>query len=224
MTPGSLPVARLPIPAFVGAWLAIACVSGCVSPRDDYEEFSKRPLTEREASVVDVQLTPCEELLTKNLSGLYYTGCRPKDSAPFALAVNQKVTPSADGKTGTFGLSFKPLNTMATTMADTVGDLVTLPETMLNSDCTYKEVIGTLTLGANANALMRDLTATDVVLRGQIQSVDRGCAELDGNVDLIMLSLQNDGDICLFIRAPEDGSLPAIEGGYACDPKSLPPR
>jgi hypothetical protein len=224
MTRGSLPVAYRTIRAFAGALLALACGSGCVRPKDDYEDFSKRPLTEREASVVDVQLTPCEELLTKNLDGLYYTGCRPKDSAPFALATTQKVTPSADGKTGKFNLAFKPLNTMATSMADTVGDLVTLPETTLNSDCTYKEVIGTLTLGANANALQRDLTATDVVLRGQIQSVDRSCAELDGKVDLIMLSLQSDGDICLFIRAPDDGSLPIIEGGYACDPTKLPPR
>ena len=224
MTPGSLPVACRPIPAFVGALLAIACGSGCVRPRDDYEEFAKRPLTEREASVVDVHLTDCEQLLKMNLDGLYYTSCHPKDSAPFALATNQKVTPSADGKTGTLNLSFKPLKVTATSMADTTGDLVTLPETTLNSDCTYKEVVGTLTLGASANALMRDLTATDVVLRGKIQRADRGCSELDGRVDLIMLSLQNDGDICLFIRAPEDGSLPPDDGGYVCDPKILPPR
>src|SRR5713101_5954538 len=179
MTLGSLPVAYRPIPALVGAFLALACSSGCVRPRDDYEDFSKRPLTQREASVVDVELTSCEVLLKKNLDGLYYTSCHPLDSAPFALAVTQKVTPSPDGKTGKLNLSFKPLKVMAKTMADTTGDLVTLPETTLNSDCTYKEVIGTLTLGASANALGRDLTATDVVLRGQIQSVDRSCAELD---------------------------------------------
>jgi hypothetical protein len=175
--------------------------------------------------VVDVVLTRCEDLLQQDLDGLYYTACHPKESAPFALAVNQKVTPSADGKTAKFDLSFKPLQLLATKITETVGDLVTLPQTTLNSDCTYTENVGTLTLGAAANALNRDLNATDVVLRGQIQSIDRSCAELDGRVDLIMLSLQKDGDICLFARASADGSLPVLgDDEFVCDPSVLPPR
>ena len=70
-----------------------------------------------------------------------------------------------------------------------------------------------------------DLTATDVVLRGKLQSVDRSCAELDGEVTLIELSLQKDKDYCVFKRAAADGTLPVVEPeDYACDPAGLPPR
>ena len=70
--------------------------------------------------------------------------------------------------------------------------------------CAYTENIGTLTLEAAANSLMRDLTATNVVLRGKLQTPTQSCGELDGQVDLIMLSLQGDGDICIFTRIIAD--------------------
>ncbi len=200
---------------------------GCVHPDEDYQAFIARPVKVREAGVTDVTLTPCEELLRQDLDGLFYTSCRPHDlPAPFALAVNQKVTPSADGKTATFDLSFTPLKIAATMMSETVGDLVTLPQTMLDTACAYTENIGTLTLGRAANALDRELTATNVVLRGKLQSRDRSCGELDGSVDLIMLSLAKDGDICVFVRAPDDGSLPVVRDpdDYVCDPSDLQPR
>jgi hypothetical protein len=198
--------------------------SGCISPRDDYDDFAKRPLAVREAGVVDVELTPCQTLLGQDLSGSFYTSCLPKDlPIPFALATTQKVTANEDGTTGTLELSFTPLKTDATKMSDTTGPVTKLAPTMIDSMCAYTLNIGTLTLGAEANSLMRDLTATDVVLRGKLQSIDRSCAELDGKVDLIMLSLMMDGDHCIFVRAPADGPIPVVND-WTCDPAGLHPR
>jgi hypothetical protein len=144
---------------------------------------------------------------------------------PFALATTVKITPAADGKTATLDMSFTPLRTDAKTMSDTEGDPIMLPETTIDPMCAYTENIGTLTLPAKSNSLMRDLTATNVVLRGKLQTPTQACGELDGQVDLIMLSLQGDGDYCLFLRPPADGSIPMVTtGDYACDPKGLQPR
>jgi hypothetical protein len=201
-------------------WTAPACIS----PKDDYQDFASRPLTQREAGIVDVQVTPCQELLGKDLNGLYYTSCLPKDvPLPFALATEQKVVPSEDGTTASLELSFTPLKTNATSMADTTGMPTKLPPTTIDSMCAYTLDIGTLTLGAEANSLGRDLTATQVVLRGKMQSIDRSCAELDGKVDLIMLSLLQDGDHCIFVRAPADNSLPVVDA-WPCDESGLHPR
>jgi hypothetical protein len=243
MTLRSLPIARrsrgagAPFRGTTGAfpwgrWIAtgvlvLACGAGCIRPKDDYEEFAKRPLTEREASVVDVQLTPCEELLKENLSGDFLVSCRPnalRDS-PFGLAVRQKVTPSPDGKTATLGLAFTPLKIGAKNFSDTTGTLTTLSDAALTTECSYRLDIGTLTLGKEANILDLDLQATNVVLRGKLQTVDRACAELDGEVTLIGLSLQNDMDYCIFKRVAADGVLPVVGADdYACDPAGLPPR
>jgi hypothetical protein len=212
--------------AFAGTLVLLAWSGGCINPQDAYDDFASRPLSEREAGVVDVALTPCQELLAKNLSGLYYTSCLPKDlPVPFALATQDTITPAPDGKTATLARSFTPLKTAATTMADTVGDPIVLQPVTIDENCAYTENIGTLTLGASANGLGRDLSATDVVLRGKLQSVDRSCSELDGKVDLIMLSLLNDGDYCIFVRAPSDGSIPTVsDSDYACDNSGLQPR
>jgi hypothetical protein len=206
--------------------LVLACGTGCIRPKDDYEEFGQRRLTEREASVVDVQLTPCEELLKENLSGDFLVSCRPNAlQAPFGLAVHQKITPSSDGKTATLGLSFTPLKVDAKNFSDTTGMLTTLADAALTTECSYRLDIGTLTLGKEANILDLDLEATHVVLRGKLQTVDRACAELDGEVTLIGLSLQNDMDSCIFKRVAADGVLPVVAPeDYACDPAGLPPR
>jgi len=225
MTLRSLTFARWSPPALTWGLVALACgAAGCISPKDDYKDFGSRPLTQREASVADVEQTLCETLLGQDLSGSFYTSCLPKElPIPFALASNKKVTPAADGLTATFDLSFTPLKSAATSMTDTTGPLTTLPATAVDANCAYTLNIGTLTLGAEANSLMRDLTATDVVLRGKFQNVDRSCAELDGEVKLINLKLFGDGDICVFVRAPADGSIPAVSD-YSCDPMGLHPR
>jgi len=200
---------------------------GCVQPEDDYRAFIARPVTVRDAGVADVTLTRCEDLLRQNLNGVYYTTCRPRDvPVPFALAVNQKVTPAADGKTGTIDLSFTPLQINAATVSDTIGNVVTVGPATIDADCAYTMNVGTLTLPKDANSLTRDLTATNVVLRGKLQTVERSCGELDGQVDLIMLSLAGDGDICVFVRAPEDGSIPAVKDpdDYVCKASGLQPR
>jgi hypothetical protein len=202
------------------AWSA----SGCISPKDDYKDFSSRPITEREASVVDVEMTQCQKLLGENLSGLFYTSCLPKaNGAPFALATTQTITPSEDATSATLEMSFTPLKLFPTSMSDTTGAATVLPKTTIDSNCAYTLNIGTLTLGKDANALNRDLTATNVVLRGIIQNVDRACAELDGQVDLIMLSLMEDGDHCIFVRAPADNSVPEVTD-WPCDNSQLHPR
>ena len=202
------------------AWSA----PGCIDPKSDYEDFATRPLAEREASVADVQLTMCQELLGQNLSGLYYTSCLPKaNPAPFALATTLTVTPAEDDMTASLEMSFTPLKLYATSMSDTTGSPLTLPKTTIDSNCAYTLDIGTLTLGREANSLDRDLTATNVVLRGLFQNVNQSCAELDGQVDLIMLSLMGDGDYCVFVRAPADNSVPVVDS-WSCDPTRLQPR
>jgi hypothetical protein len=198
--------------------------SGCINPRDDYNDFATRPLIEREASVADVPLTMCQELLGQNLSGLYLTSCLPmEERAPFALASTLTVTPSEDDTTATLEMSIAPLMLGTTNISDTIAAPQALPKTTINSDCTYTLNVGTLTLGAASNALDRDLTATNVVLRGKFQNVDRSCAELDGQVDIINLSLMGDGDHCVFLRVPADGMFTQVND-WTCDQSSLPPR
>jgi hypothetical protein len=202
------------------AWSA----TGCISPKDDYKDFASRPLTEREASVADVQLTECQVLLGQPISGLYYTSCLPNElQIPFALASTLNVTPSEEGTTATLDMSFTPLKVDAMKMSDTTGPVTPLDPTTIDANCAYTLDIGSLTLGAEANSLGRDLTATKVVLRGKFQTVDRSCAELDGEVVLINLKLFGDGDICIFQRAPADGTIPPMPE-YACPASDLQPR
>jgi len=203
------------------------CSAGCVKPEDDYQAFIARPVLVRDGGVADVTLTKCDQLLEENLDGVYYTSCRPRDlPVPFALAVNQTVKRAADGGATTLSLSFTPLKINAASVADTIGTVITVDPATLDANCAYTMNIGTLTLPKNANSLNRDLTATGVLLRGRLQTVERSCGELDGRVDLIDLSLAGDGDICVFVRAPDDGSIPTVNdpGDYACSPSDLPPR
>jgi hypothetical protein len=226
MTRRSLPVICGQSPALaLGVLLGALGAAGCIDPKADYQDFATRPLAEREASVVDVQRTPCEQLIEQDPSGRYFLSCRPMAlPTPFGLSIDQTVTTTADGGSALL-LSFTPLKFGATSLSDTAGDPTSLPATPLSSDCTYTEQIGTLTLGAKATVLDRELTATDVVLRAKLLSKDRDCGELDGKLDLIMLDLSKDGDICVMLRAPADGSVPTIaDGDYSCDPSLLPPR
>jgi hypothetical protein len=95
----------------------------------------------------------------------------------------------------------------------------------VDGECRYREDVGTLILPAAANSLNRDLESTDVVLRGKLLSAERSCSELDGMVPLISLSLNGDGDICVYLRAPADGSLPTVPTEeFSCDPSLLLPR
>jgi len=196
---------------------------GCIDPKTDYEDFIQRPVAMPEASVPDVALTPCQELLAQDLSGLYYTSCLPKAlPVPFALAVTQTFKSNADG-TASLDFSFFPMKKDATSISETVGaQPIVLPSTMVSSDCTYIENIGTLTLPGPANSLGYDLVAENVFLRGKLQDHDHACGELDGNVPLINLSLEGDGDPCMFVRTPEGGPTPTIGmGDYSCDPTKL---
>jgi len=200
--------------------------AACIDPKADYEDFAQRPLAEREASVVDVPLTPCQELLKDFPAGKFLATCRPAVTGlPFALLAEQTVTTSPDGVTGTFNMSLQGLKYGATNGSETVGDAIPLAPAMIGSDCTYTDNVGTLVIPAETTILMRELVAENVVLRGKLQSADRSCAELDGNVPLIMLDLNKDGDVCLFLRLPADGTLPTVsDNDYACDPSILPPR
>jgi hypothetical protein len=220
-----LPIAHGSLGVLAGAFF-LATSAGCINPKDDYADFAQRPLTQHEAGTADVELTDCELLLKQDLSGLYYTSCRPRDlPIPFALRSDVKITPDADGTTATLDMSFTPLKTDAMHMTDTAGSLTMLPETKIDTKCAYTENIGTLTLDAAANSLMRDLQATNVLLRGKLQTPTQSCGELDGDVDLIKLSLQGDGDYCIFKRATEDGPLPVVDDSeYACKASDLQPR
>ena len=199
---------------------------GCVDARGDYEEYLRRPYVPREAGVADVAESPCQDVLAANISGKFFGSCLVKSvGIPFSLAVEQSVRGAPDGMTGEIDVSFTALTTAATTLSDTAGSTTVLKTVPVDSECRYREDVGTLILPAAANSLGRDLESTGVVLRGKLLSAERSCSELDGMVPLINLSLNDDGDICVYVRAPEDGSLPTIPmEEYACDPSILLPR
>jgi hypothetical protein len=205
---------------------AFPIAAGCVDPRSDYEDFLGRPVIQREASTSDVEQSPCRDVLAQDLSGNYFGSCFVKAvMLPFSLAVEQVVRPSADGTTGEIDVSFTALTLMATSLSDTTGMKTVLKTVPVDSECRYREDVGTLILPAAANSLDRDLESVDVVLRGKLLSADRSCSELDGRVPLVNLSLDDDGDVCVYVRAPDDGSLPTVGAGdYACDPSILLPR
>jgi hypothetical protein len=207
--------------------LVALLTSGCIDPKADYEEYLQRPVPIREAGVSDVTATPCQELLQQDLSGKLYGSCFVKATqSPFSLSVDQTVIPSADGLTGELRMSFAPLIVMATNVSQIAGEVVTLPPTTIDSECRFVENIGTLLLPAAANTFGRDLEAENVVLRGKLLSPDRSCAELDGNVPRpLVVSLAEDGDICVYMRVEPDSPIPAINpDDYVCDPSTLIPR
>src|SRR6185295_18889099 len=138
----------------------------------------------------DVQQTSCEKLIEQDPSGTFFLSCRPMAlPTPFGLSITHTVPRSEDGGGAQLVFSFTPLRFGATNLSETAGDTMTLAPTPITSDCGYTEQIGTLTLGAQATVLDRELTATDVVLRAKLLTRDRACGELDGKVDLIMLDL-----------------------------------
>jgi hypothetical protein len=211
--------------ALVLGFIALAAI-GCVNARDDYEEFLRRPYVARDAGSVDVGESPCQEVLAQNVDGQYFGACLPKlVGSPFFLSVEQKVRPSADGTTGEIDVSFTALTLTATSLADTAGTTTVLKTVPVDDQCRYREDVGTLILPAASNSLNRDLESVDVVLRGKLLSAERSCSELDGKVPFAGLSLDDDGDICVYIRAPADGSLPTVPmEEYMCDPSILLPR
>src|SRR6185295_4025534 len=111
MTLRSVTIAPWSSPAILGGLVALAWAAvGCISPKDDYADFATRPLAEREASVADVQVSPCQQILSQAVSGSYYTSCLPKElPAPFALATKLNLTASEDGTTGNLKMSFTTL-------------------------------------------------------------------------------------------------------------------
>jgi hypothetical protein len=199
----------------------------CVDARADYEEYLRRPYVPREAGAgADVGESPCQEVLAANVTGKFFGSCLVKAvGVPFSLAVEQTVRAAPDGMTGEIDVSFTPLTTTATSLSDTAGSTTMLKTVPVDGECRYREDVGTLILPAAANSLGRDLESTDVVLRGKLLSAERSCSELDGMVPLVGLSLNGDGDVCVYLRASADGSLPAVPmEEYSCDPSILLPR
>ena len=183
-------------------------------------------MVEREAGMADVAQSPCQEVLAQNLNGKYLGSCLVKAvGVPFSLAVEQTVVPSADGMTGELAASFTALRTDAKTMADTAGETTVLKPVPVDTECRYRQDVGRLVLPAAANNFGTDLESLDVVLRGRLLTKDRSCAELDGRVPLASVSFNDDGDSCIYVRAPDDGSLLTIPlEEHVCDPSLLLPR
>jgi hypothetical protein len=157
--------------------------------------------------------------------GNYYMSCLPKAlPTPFAFWVTLGIMMIPDGTDYVLGMTLTPLKVSATSLIDTVPGTFNAPTTMFGGDCTFTQKIGTFTLPAGANSLNRDLRFDGVVLRGKLLSPERGCTELDGVVNLIMLSLEGDGDICMLFRVQDlTAPLPLVED-YICPPDILPPR
>src|SRR5436309_8293465 len=128
MTRRSLPVVRVASPKVVFATLLSAFIAaGCIDPKADYQDFASRPLSEREAGLVDVQHTPCQELIEQDPSGRYYLSCRPMAlPTPFGLAITQTLTAPSGGGVADFVLSFTPLMFGAANFPQSAGDTTTL--------------------------------------------------------------------------------------------------
>ena len=216
----------VPTKCVLGLGLIPWAALGCVDAKGDYEEYLSRPYVPREAGMADVAQSPCQEVLAQNLDGKYFGTCLPKVvGSPFSLSIDQKVRPSADGTTGELDITFSALTLTATSMSDIAGNPNILMTVPIDADCRYRQDVGTLILPAAANSFNRDLESVDVVLRGKLLTAERSCAELDGKVPFAGLSLDADGDVCVYVRAPADGSLPMVPmDEYVCDPSILLPR
>ena len=167
-----------------------------------------------------------QELCSRHgVAATYYVSCRPRDlPIPFAFRVTALEIFVPDGGPA-LELTLMPLAQGATSLSNGVGGPIEWQQGPLAKDCSFTEGRGSFTLPAAANSLMRDIEFDKDVLRGKFASPERGCAELDGYVPLINLSLLGDGDICVFLLAPPDGSVPLVsDSDYVCDPASLPPR
>ncbi len=210
-----VPVVRVVLIGVGSLWLG-----GCVDSRGDYDDFKARPFAEplRDAAAPDVPLTACETLLRTNLTGTFYTTCRPKViPTPFRLAFQQTVTVS-DAGIGELHVSFKLLDITGTSIDDTVSEATDVPPTTISSDCTYDLPIGDLIIPQQATTLGGEATAKNVSLHGLLQTEDQACAELDGKVVTpIPLDLDPPGDYCLFRRVEPGSALPTIGmDEYAC--------
>jgi hypothetical protein len=221
--------------------LATVMAGGCIDAKQSYEAFVAQQSVPVDASASDadifqdagetaddafdagVVLSACDELLQQNLDGQYFTACFPvATQLPFFLSVNQKVTRSSDGGPAMLDFSFTPLLVKATDTSQTIGDLVTLAPVPIHDDCTFDEVIGTLTLPKLANALDRELVAEEAVLHGRFVSAERACAGLFATVPLINLDLK--GDHCVFIRLPPGSPVPTLSAqDYDCGPPAPAP-
>ena len=210
----------------LGLGLFSVAAVGCIDPKADYEEYLARPVPVREAGTADVAQSPCAEVLAQNLNGKYFGSCFVKTAgSAFSLAVDQTVVPSSDGLTGEIAISFTALRTDAKTMADTAGATTVLKPVPVDGECRYREDVGTLVLPAAANSIGTDLESVDVVLRGKLLTKDRSCSELDGRVPAYGITFNDDGDACIYVPAPDDGSLVTIAPEeYVCDPSWLLPR
>jgi hypothetical protein len=199
---------------------------GCVDPEADYREFIARPVLVPEAGAPDVVLTPCQELLQQDLSGSYFLGCTPKmlPTQPFSLAAELTVAQGDGGPT--ISVSFRPLLVNPATLGDGLGDFTVLPATPIADDCTFVQNIGMFELPSSTNSLSLDVVADQVVLRGKLQSPTTACGDLDGVVTSppIGLTLEGNGDACVFIRTAMDAPVPVLSpSDYVCDPSQLPP-
>jgi hypothetical protein len=224
--PRAVPSSRAILRSAIAALGLGATLGGCIDPKADYDDFVARPVLVPEAGMPDVVLTPCEELLQQDVSGSYFLSCLPQNPPlPFSLAAQLQVT-AADGGSPMVAVSFRPLRDMAVNLADGVGDEVVLAPTPIASDCTFVQQIGNFTLPPSANSLDLNIVASDVVLRGKLQSTTNSCGDLDGTVITppIGIMLAGNGDACVFIRTPMDAPVPVLSASdYVCDPAQLPP-
>jgi hypothetical protein len=216
------------------ACLGLALLAGCggkqTSTADTPDAGPSQDVASSPTDVVtpmpDEGPIPC--LAQIGAGGTYYMSCRPRDlPVEFAFAVQQTVMSSADWTSGTLDMVLTPLRVGAGSLMDAVqSGTFEVPTTTLESDCTFTQKIGSMTLPAEANPLTRDLRIENAVLRGKLLASEPSCGELDGMVPLIMLSLENDGDVCVWrpVLSPT-APLPAVaDSDYVCPPGVLPPR
>jgi hypothetical protein len=124
----------------------------------------------------------------------------------------------------TLSAKLTPLLTTATSLKDTSGQPTTATAQVTSKQANLG--FGTVDVPGNANAISgSDIEIGNTILRTMIQSNDRACAELDGQLTKpFAYSLDDPGDICILLRATADGPLPPRPdaSGFSCDVQ-MPP-
>jgi hypothetical protein len=200
----------------------------CVIPEDDYDEFLARPSKAAGAggaagtggasgaagAAVGMYEMACQELLgSANLSGKFYGACLPTiaqgdvTQAMYIRLVGS-VEVAMDKKSGVLTTEVTAVRLNATSVDDVVGVTTPSPPAEVKTDCTFVATAAELLVPKEASPLKANLTLTNAVYRGRFIDADHACAELDATVTKpITVDLTGPGDVCLFRRAPDDGTI-----------------
>jgi hypothetical protein len=120
--------------------------------------------------------------------------------------------------------SLTPLKISATSLKDTTGSAAS--GTAQVTGGAFQLALGMVAIPGDANPISgSDIELDNTVLKANIQSADRICAEVDGQLTKpFPFPIDDPGDICIILRVGADGTLPPRPeaNGFICSP-AVPP-